>query len=136
MIIGISMLPLLNVQLTPSRSLLGLSVSYRWLDASARVMKRFEATRLKRFESLRASRLKLCCLKGLIASPFEKFEGFLLFKTFLLFGTFKTTETFQIIETLIIFAFVTLKHSNHQTFKLFIISNNRNKTNNRNILNN
>jgi multidrug efflux pump subunit AcrB len=37
-IMGLAVLPLLNVQLNPSRSLPGLSVTYRWPDASARVI--------------------------------------------------------------------------------------------------
>jgi hypothetical protein len=41
MIVGLSLLPLLNVQLTPSRSLPGLSVYYSWPDASARVIDDF-----------------------------------------------------------------------------------------------
>lgn len=47
MIIGISVLPLLNVQLTPSRSLPGLSVSYRWPDASARVIEQEVTSKLE-----------------------------------------------------------------------------------------
>lgn len=41
------MLPLLNVQLTPSRSLPGLSVSYRWADASARVIEQEVTSKLE-----------------------------------------------------------------------------------------
>ena len=37
-IMGVAMLPLLNVQLNPSRTLPRLSVSYSWPDASARVI--------------------------------------------------------------------------------------------------
>ena len=47
MIVGISLLPLLNVQLTPSRSLPGLSVSYSWPDASARVIEQEVTSRLE-----------------------------------------------------------------------------------------
>lgn len=47
MIVGISLLPLLNVQLTPSRSLPGLSVSYYWPDASARVIEQEVTSRLE-----------------------------------------------------------------------------------------
>jgi multidrug efflux pump subunit AcrB len=47
MIVGISLLPLLNVQLTPSRSLPGLSVSYNWPDASARVIEQEVTSRLE-----------------------------------------------------------------------------------------
>ena len=47
LIIGISVLPLLNVQLTPSRSLPGLSVSYRWADASARVIEQEVTSKLE-----------------------------------------------------------------------------------------
>ena len=37
-IMGVAMLPLLNVQLNPSRALPRLNVSYYWPDASARVI--------------------------------------------------------------------------------------------------
>ncbi len=47
MIVGLSLLPLLNVQLTPSRSLPGLSVSYRWSDASARVIEQEVTSKLE-----------------------------------------------------------------------------------------
>lgn len=47
MIVGISVLPLLNVRLTPSRSLPGLSVSYRWPDASARVIEQEVTSKLE-----------------------------------------------------------------------------------------
>lgn len=47
MIVGASLLPLLNVQLTPSRSLPGLSVSYRWPDASARVIEQEVTSKLE-----------------------------------------------------------------------------------------
>jgi len=47
MIVGGSMLPLLNVQLTPSRSLPGLTVSYRWSDASARVIEQEVTSKLE-----------------------------------------------------------------------------------------
>ncbi|NEW84354.1 MAG: efflux RND transporter permease subunit [Mariniphaga sp.] len=47
MIVGISLLPLLNVQLTPSRSLPGLSVSYSWPDASARVIEQEVTSKLE-----------------------------------------------------------------------------------------
>ena len=47
MIVGVSVLPLLNVQLTPSRSLPGLSVSYRWPDASARVIEQEVTSKLE-----------------------------------------------------------------------------------------
>ncbi|MDP3644761.1 MAG: efflux RND transporter permease subunit [Bacteroidota bacterium] len=47
MIVGISVLPLLNVQLTPSRSLPGLSVSYSWPDASARVIEQEVTSKLE-----------------------------------------------------------------------------------------
>jgi len=47
MIIGVSVLPLLNMQLTPSRSLPGLSVSYRWPDASARVIEQEVTSKLE-----------------------------------------------------------------------------------------
>lgn len=47
MIVGVSLLPLLNVQLTPSRSLPGLSVSYQWPDASARVIEQEVTSRLE-----------------------------------------------------------------------------------------
>ncbi|HCY41765.1 MAG TPA: multidrug efflux pump protein [Prolixibacteraceae bacterium] len=46
-IVGISLLPLLNVQLTPSRSLPGLSVGYYWPDASARVIEQEVTSRLE-----------------------------------------------------------------------------------------
>ncbi len=47
MIVGISLLPLLNVQLTPSRSLPGMSVSYSWPDASARVIEQEVTSKLE-----------------------------------------------------------------------------------------
>jgi len=47
MIVGISVLPLLNIQLTPSRSFPGLSVSYRWADASARVIEQEVTSKLE-----------------------------------------------------------------------------------------
>ncbi|HEY3373047.1 MAG TPA: efflux RND transporter permease subunit [Prolixibacteraceae bacterium] len=47
MILGVSVLPLLNVQLMPSRSLPGLSVSYRWPDASARVIEQEVTSKLE-----------------------------------------------------------------------------------------
>lgn len=47
MIVGVSVLPLLNVQLTPSRSLPGLAVSYRWPDASARVIEQEVTSKLE-----------------------------------------------------------------------------------------
>lgn len=47
MIVGISLLPLLNVQLTPSRSLPGLSISYNWPDASAHVIEQEVTSRLE-----------------------------------------------------------------------------------------
>ena len=47
MIVGASLLPLLNVQLTPSRSLPGLSVSYHWPDASARVIEQEVTSKLE-----------------------------------------------------------------------------------------
>ena len=47
MIVGASLLPLLNVQLTPSRSLPGLSISYSWPDASARVIEQEVTSRLE-----------------------------------------------------------------------------------------
>jgi multidrug efflux pump subunit AcrB len=47
MIIGLSLLPLLNVQLTPSRSLPNLSVSYSWPDASARVIEQEVTSKLE-----------------------------------------------------------------------------------------
>ncbi len=47
MIVGTSLLPLLNVQLTPSRSLPGLSVSYSWPDASARVIEQEVTSKLE-----------------------------------------------------------------------------------------
>jgi len=47
MIVGVSLLPLLNVQLTPSRSLPGLTVSYSWPDASARVIEQEVTSKLE-----------------------------------------------------------------------------------------
>ncbi len=47
MIVGISLLPLLNVQLTLSRSLPGLSVNNYWPDASARVIEQEVTSRLE-----------------------------------------------------------------------------------------
>ena len=47
MIVGAGHLTLLNVQLTPSRSLPGLSVSYRWPDASARVIEQEVTSKLE-----------------------------------------------------------------------------------------
>jgi multidrug efflux pump subunit AcrB len=47
MIVGVSLLPLLNVQLTPSRSLPGLSVGYNWPDASARVIEQEVTSKLE-----------------------------------------------------------------------------------------
>lgn len=47
MIVGVSLLPLLNVQLTPSRSLPGLSVSYYWPVASARVIEQEVTSKLE-----------------------------------------------------------------------------------------
>lgn len=41
------MLPFLNVQLTPSRSLPGLSVSYSWSDASSRVIEQEVTSKLE-----------------------------------------------------------------------------------------
>jgi hypothetical protein len=46
-IMGLAVLPLLNVQLNPSRSLPGLSVTYRWSDASARVIEQEVTSRLE-----------------------------------------------------------------------------------------
>jgi multidrug efflux pump subunit AcrB len=46
-IVGISVLPLLNVQLNPSRSLPRLTVSYYWTDASARVIEQEVTSRLE-----------------------------------------------------------------------------------------
>lgn len=46
-IMGLAVLPLLNVQLNPSRSLPGLSVAYRWPDASARVIEQEVTSRLE-----------------------------------------------------------------------------------------
>lgn len=46
-IVGASLLPLLNVQLTPSRSLPRLTVSYYWADASARVIEQEVTSRLE-----------------------------------------------------------------------------------------
>lgn len=46
-IVGFSLLPLLNVQLTPSRSLPRLSVSYGWSDASARVIEQEVTSKLE-----------------------------------------------------------------------------------------
>lgn len=47
MIVGVSLLPLLNVQLNPSRSLPGLTVSYYWSDASARVIEQEVTSKLE-----------------------------------------------------------------------------------------
>jgi len=47
MIVGVSVLPLLNVQLTPSRMLPGLTVSYRWPDASAWVIEQEVTSKLE-----------------------------------------------------------------------------------------
>jgi len=47
MIVGVGLLPLLNMQLTPSRSLPGLSISYNWPDASARVIEQEVTSRLE-----------------------------------------------------------------------------------------
>lgn len=47
MIVGVSLLPSLNVQLTPSRSLPGLSVSYHWADASASVIEQEVTSKLE-----------------------------------------------------------------------------------------
>jgi len=47
MIIGASLLPFLNIQLTPSRTLPGLTVSYRWPDASARVLEQEVTSKLE-----------------------------------------------------------------------------------------
>jgi hypothetical protein len=47
MIVGVNVLPLLSVQLTPSRSLPGLSVSYRWPDASTRVIEQEVTSKLE-----------------------------------------------------------------------------------------
>jgi len=47
MIVGASLLPLLNVQLTPSRSLPRLTVSYYWSNASARVVEQEVTSRLE-----------------------------------------------------------------------------------------
>ena len=47
MIVGASLLPLLNVQLNPSRSLPQLSVSYSWPDASARVIEQEVTSKLE-----------------------------------------------------------------------------------------
>ncbi len=46
-IMGISFLPLLNVQLNPSRSLPRLSVRYSWADASARVIEQEVTSKLE-----------------------------------------------------------------------------------------
>lgn len=46
-IIGASLLPLLNVQLNPSRSLSKLSVRYSWADASARVIEQEVTSKLE-----------------------------------------------------------------------------------------
>jgi len=46
-ITGVGLMPLLNVQLNPSRSLPGLSVSYSWPDASARVIEQEMTSRLE-----------------------------------------------------------------------------------------
>ncbi len=47
MIVGVSLLPMLNVQLNPSRALPGLSVSYNWPDASARVIEQEVTSKLE-----------------------------------------------------------------------------------------
>ena len=47
MIVWVSLLPLLNVQLIPSRTLPGLLVSYRWADASARVIEKEVTSKLE-----------------------------------------------------------------------------------------
>jgi multidrug efflux pump subunit AcrB len=47
MIIGASLLPLLNLQLTPSPSLPGISVSYSWPDASAPVVEQEVTAKLE-----------------------------------------------------------------------------------------
>ena len=44
---GVSVLPLMNVQLNPSRLLPGLSVSYRWPDASERVIEQEVTSKLE-----------------------------------------------------------------------------------------
>jgi len=46
-IMGLSMMPLLNVQLNPSRSLPELSVSFSWPDASARVVEQEVTSKLE-----------------------------------------------------------------------------------------
>ena len=46
-VMGIAMVPLLNVQLNPSRSLPELSVSYTWPDASARVVEQEVTSKLE-----------------------------------------------------------------------------------------
>ncbi len=47
MITGLAVIPLLNVQLTPSRSLPRLSVSYNWPDASARIIEQEVSSKLE-----------------------------------------------------------------------------------------
>ncbi len=46
-IVGVGLMPLLNVQLSPSRSLPRLSVSYYWPDASARVIEQEVTSKLE-----------------------------------------------------------------------------------------
>lgn len=47
MIVGACLMPLLNIQLTPSRTLPGLTVSYNWPNASARVVEQEVTSRLE-----------------------------------------------------------------------------------------
>ncbi|MCL3782460.1 efflux RND transporter permease subunit [Prolixibacteraceae bacterium JC049] len=47
MLVGISFLPLLNIQFEPSRSLPSLSVSYRWYNASARIIEQDVTSKLE-----------------------------------------------------------------------------------------
>lgn len=49
MIIGISLVPLINLQLEPSRSLPAMSISYYWPNASARVIEKEVTTKLEGF---------------------------------------------------------------------------------------
>ena len=66
MIVGINLLPLLNVQLIPSRLLPGLSASYRWADASARVIEQEVTSKLEGLFSsnIRIKEVSLISWKG------------------------------------------------------------------------
>ena len=51
MLIGISVIPLMDVQLEPSRALPSIDVNFTWYDASARVIEQEVTSKLEGFFS-------------------------------------------------------------------------------------